>query len=430
MKSKNTRLRICALLVAIVLLLTATLVGCSSEGKVLMQMGKQKLTVNAYELMLSRMKGTLQYNGYPTDTEDFWNTIISVQGGTYNDYFCHTVQEEAKMMLIKLYLFEEVYKLELPDSYYDTIDEYIGDALDMLNDGSKTKFNAALAAYGVNMDMLRENYIMEDKIDYLKLHLSKQTGDSARDEYYQKNYVRFRQILLPLYEYLYETEENGDTIYYKEGTDRIYYDMNGITKKGTDGKTIVDENGDTVYYTEDGKIAYNTSKGVTRGIDKDKDGYTDYEMLDEESAQLVKDQAEKLKEVITAGDFTTFEDYGKKMSETELWSAYPNGMYINKTKDYGIEYVDDIQEALANMAVGDIALIEADNAYHLIMKYELDAQGYDQDANQDWFEEFEDELITEILNAMCEKYLDEVEINTKALEDAMDMKSIGANTDY
>ena len=334
------------------------------------------------------------------------------------------------MMLIKLYLFEEVYKLELPDSYYDTIDEYIGDALDMLNDGSKTKFNAALAAYGVNMDMLRENYIMEDKIDYLKLHLSKQTGDSARDEYYQKNYVHFRQILLPLYEYLYETDENGDTIYYKEGTDRIYYDMNGITKKGTDGKTIVDENGDTVYYTEDGKIAYNTSKGVTRGIDKDKDGYTDYEMLDEESAQLVKDQAEKLKEVITAGDFTTFEDYGKKMSETELWSAYPNGMYINKTKDYGIEYVDDIQEALANMAVGDIALIEADNAYHLIMKYELDAQGYDQDANQDWFEEFEDELITEILNAMCEKYLDEVEINTKALENAMDMKSIGANTDY
>ena len=430
MKSKNTRLRICAFLVAIVLLLTATLVGCSSEGKVLMQMGKQKLTVNAYELMLSRMKGTLQYNGYPTDTEDFWNTIISVQGGTYNDYFCHTVQQEAKMMLIKLYLFEEVYKLELPDSYYDTIDEYIGDALDMLNDGSKTKFNAALAAYGVNMDMLRENYIMEDKIDYLKLHLSKQTGDSARDEYYQKNYVHFRQILLPLYEYLYETDENGDTIYYKEGTDRIYYDMNGITKKGTDGKTIVDENGDTVYYTEDGKIAYNTSKGVTRGIDKDKDGYTDYEMLDEESAQLVKDQAEKLKEVITAGDFTTFEDYGKKMSETELWSAYPNGMYINKTKDYGIEYVDDIQEALANMAVGDIALIEADNAYHLIMKYELDAQGYDQDANQDWFEEFEDELITEILNAMCEKYLDEVEINTKALEDAMDMKSIGANTDY
>jgi hypothetical protein len=376
------------------------------------------------------MKGTLKYNGHPTDTESFWNTIISVQGGTYNDYFCHTVQEEAKMMLIKLYLFEEVYKLELPSNYYDTIDEYIGDALDLLHDGSKPAFNSKLAEYGVNMDMLRENYIMEDKIDYLKLHLSKQTGDTARDEYYQKNYVRFRQILLPLYEYLYETDENGDTVYYKEGTDRIYYDMDGVTKKGTDGKTIVDGNGDTVYYTEDGKIAYNTKKGVTRGIDKDKDGYTDYKMLDKESAQLVKDQAEKLKEVIEAGDFSTFEDYGKKMSEEALWSAYPNGMYINKNKNYSIAYLDDMQEALTNMAVGDIALIEADNAYHLIMKYEIEAHGYKNDANKDWFEEFEDEVVSEILDAMCQKYMDQVKVNTEAWEKAMDMKTIGSNTDY
>ena len=430
MKSKNTRIRVCALLVAVVLLLTATLVGCSRKGEVLMQIGKQKLTVNTYELMLSRMKGTLKYNGHPTDTESFWNTIISVQGGTYNDYFCHTVQEEAKMMLIKLYLFEEVYKLELPNSYYDTIDEYIGDALELLNDGSKTKFNATLSEYGVNMDMLRENYIMEDKIDYLKLHLSKQTGDTARDEYYQKNYVRFRQILLPLYEYLYETDENGDTVYYKEGTDRIYYDTDGVTKKGTDGKTIVDDNGDTVYYTEDGKIAYNTKKGVTRGIDKDKDGYTDYKMLDKESAQLVKDQAERLKEVIVAGDFTTFEDYGKKMSEEELWSAYPNGMYINKNKNYSIAYLDDMQEALTNMAVGDVALIEADNAYHLIMKYDIEASGYKNDANKDWFESFEDEVISEILDAMCQKYMDQVVVNAEALETAMDMRTIGSNIDY
>ena len=430
MKSKNTRIRVCALLVAVVLLLTATLVGCSRKGEVLMQIGKQKLTVNTYELMLSRMKGTLKYNGHPTDTESFWNTIISVQGGTYNDYFCHTVQEEAKMMLIKLYLFEEVYKLELPNSYYDTIDEYIGDALELLNDGSKTKFNATLSEYGVNMDMLRENYIMEDKIDYLKLHLSKQTGDTARDEYYQKNYVRFRQILLPLYEYLYETDENGDTVYYKEGTDRIYYDTDGVTKKGTDGKTIVDDNGDTVYYTEDGKIAYNTKKGVTRGIDKDKDGYTDYKMLDKESAQLVKDQAERLKEVIVAGDFTTFEDYGKKMSEEELWSAYPNGMYINKNKNYSIAYLDDMQEALTNMAVGDVALIEADNAYHLIMKYDIEASGYKNDANKDWFESFEDEVISEILDAMCQKYMDQVVVNAEALETAMEMRTIGSNIDY
>jgi hypothetical protein len=89
-----------------------------------------------------------------------------------------------------------------------------------------------------------------------------------------------------------------------------------------------------------------------------------------------------------------------------------------------------MQEALTNMAVGDIALIEADNAYHLIMKYEIEAHGYKNDANKDWFEEFEDEVVSEILDAMCQKYMDQVKVNTEALEKAMDMKTIGSNTDY
>jgi len=429
MKFKKVLLRITLCIISLLLMLTAV-VGCSSKGETLMQIGKQELTVNMYELLLSRMKGTLTYNDYPTDSESFWDTIISTQGATYNDYFCLSMQQEAKMMLVKLYLFEEVYKLTLPEKNYAAIDEYINDALELIHDGSKTAFNKELSLYGVNIDMLRENYIIEDKIEYLKSHISTQTGDAARDEYYKENYVCFRQILLPLYEFLYVTDENGDTVYYHEGTERIYYDTTGTTKTGTDGKPVVDKNGDTIYYTADGKIAYNTTKGVTQGLDKDNDGYTDYVMFDEERAIIVKDQANKLMELIQVGDFSTFEDYGEKLSEKEVWNAYPNGIYINKNKNYSIAYLDDIQKALTNMAVGDTQLIKSDNAYHLIMKYTAEDQAYKNKENQDWFEEFEDEVVTDILNAMCQKYLEQVTVDEKALAEAMDMKSVGANTEY
>lgn len=425
----NRMLRVLLCITALLMMLTAV-IGCSSKGETLMQLGDQELSVNMYELMLSRMKGTLSYNNHPTDSESFWNTIISTEGATYNDFFCLSIQQEAKMMLIKLYLFEEVYGLTLPEKNYAEIDEYINDALELLHNGSKTDFNKQLSLYGVNIDMLRENYILEDKIDYLKSHLSAQTGDAARDEYYKENYVCFRQILLPLYEYLYVTDENGDTVYYREGTERIYYDTTGTTKTGTDGKTVVDENGDTIYYTEDGRIAYNKDKGVTQGLDKDNDGYTDYVMFDEEGITIVADQAQKLMGLIEAGDFSTFENYGAKLSEKEIWNAYPNGIYINKNKNYSIAYLDDIQKALNNMATGDIQLIQSDNAYHLIMKYQAEDQAYKNTENQDWFESFEDEVVTEILDAMCQKYMDQVTVNEDVLAEAMDMKSVGSNTAY
>lgn len=430
MNSKQLHQRLICCLIALALLL-CTLVGCSSSGKTLMSIGKQSLSVNMYELLLSRMKGTLAYNDYPVDSEDFWNTIISEQGATHNDYFTLSIQEEAKMMLIKLYLFEEKYQLTLPDSYYKEIDQYLDDALTYLHNSSKTEFNSVLSEYGVNMKMLRENYVIEDKIEYLKQHLSALTSDTAREEYYTNNYVRFRQILLPLYEYLYETDEFGDTIYFKEEfSDRISYDLNGLTRVGTDGKTITDKNGDVVYYTENGHIAYNKKSGVVHGIDKDNDGYTDYKMLDETDAKAIAELANNLTELIVSGDYSTFEDYGAELCESEIWNAYPNGMYINLEKNYPVAYIDDMQEALETMKAGDVALIESDNAYHLIMRYPLDEGGYKNTENEDWFEEFEDEMITKILDSMCREYMDDVVVDKKILATAKDMKTIGANKDY
>ena len=381
---------------------------CTKKSKPLMTLSEQEMSVNMYELLLSRMKGTLAYNDYPVEDERFWDSIISAQGTTYNDYFCSSIQSEAQKMLCKLYLFEEVYHLTLPQEAYDKIDEWMENTVSLDFDGSYSAWSRALSSYGVNADMLRENYLMEEKIDYLISHVSSITGDLAVEEYYQNNYVCFRQILFPLYSYVYETDENGDEIYYHEDLTHIYYDLNGVTRSDAEGNFILDKNGDVVHYTEDGRIAYNTEKGTRSGVDKDEDGYVDYEKLDEQAAQIVTDRANHIKDLISNGDFTMFESYGVQWSEDDVWENYPNGIFLNLEKTYSLNYLDDIQDALAGMQVGEIALVASENAYHLIMKYELLPQAYQDKENADWFEDLDEEVATHIVDQMCQKYISDI----------------------
>ena len=64
------------------------------------------------------------------------------------------------------------------------------------------------------------------------------------------------------------------------------------------------------------------------------------------------------------------------------------------------------------------------------MKYDLTDSAYNNKENSDWFEEFDDEGVEKILDAMCEEYMDDVEIYTDVLANAKTMIEIGANTDY
>ena len=427
MKKKTARWLSILICLAIVVL---SLVSCASSQKTLMTLGDQTLTLNTYELLLSRMKGTLEYSGYPTDQDAFWEQIFSTQGATYDDFFCNSVQDAAKQMLVQQYLFEEVYSLTLPQARVDAVDQVMSDILELGFDGSRSSLNSYLSSFGINMDMLRENYIVEEKIGYLKEYLSSITSDAAREQYYDENYVCFRQILLPLYEYCYETDENGDVIYYRENSEKICYDTAGKTHTATDGKLIVDKNGDTVYYTEDGRIAYDKETGIPHGLDEDEDGYVDYVALDQQEQADVAERAQKLSTLIQSGDFSTFEQYGKQYSEDGLWDSYPNGIFINLNKSYEINYLDDIQSALKDMQAGDTALISSENAYHLIMKYDLADAGYADEENSDWFSTFEDEVVNSILDAVCNEYLDQIVIDKKVLDQAKTMKTVGSNTEY
>jgi hypothetical protein len=289
-----------------------------------------------------------------------------------------------------------------------------------------------MAAYGINMDMLRENYIMEEKIEYLSTYLSSHTADSAREEYCQEHYVRFRQILFPLYEYVYELDENGDIIYFKAGTNYICYDSkNGQTRTGTDGALRKDADGNVMYFNEDGSIAYDTANGIPLEVDKDGDGYYDYVAFSAEKQNEIKTTAEQMNKLIENGDFTTFEEYGAQLSGSDgIWESYPNGIYLNEQTSYPLAYLNEIAGALAGLEVGGTLLHRSDNAYHLIMKYEMPEGAYADKQNEDWFGSFENEVMNSIVDTLCEEYLSKVEVNEDVYAEAMDMKQVGTNINY
>ena len=427
---KNALCRALSLLLAAVLSLLS-FCACAASGKTLMSLEGTTLSLNTYELLLSRMKGTLAYNGYEVESEDFWDYIWSTGGATYNDYFSAEILTAAKDMLVRLYLFEEVYDLTLPQSQIDEVDVFMQDILDNDFDGSKTAFNNAMSEFGVNMNMLRDNYIMEEKLEYLATYLSARTADSAREEYFSDHYLCFRQILFPLYEYLYETDENGDLIYYKTGTNFVAYDKkNGKTMEMTDGSLREDENGDIMYFNEDGSIAYDTKNGETKGLDKDKDGYVDTEKLSESEIKNVTTNAQNMRDAIESGDFTVFEAFGEEYGDDGTWDAYPNGIFLSDEKGYSLQYLNELAVELAKAQVGDVILFESDNAFHLVMKYPLPKGAWDVKANADWFSTFEDEVIESIIVKLCEEYVDQVVVDEDVLAKASDMKNIGTNWNY
>ena len=74
MRSQTHHLtRLCCLVFALCLM-ALSLAGCGKNlGKPYVKLGNESLTVNMYELYLSRMKGRLSAYGYPVDIPEFWN---------------------------------------------------------------------------------------------------------------------------------------------------------------------------------------------------------------------------------------------------------------------------------------------------------------------------------------------------------------------
>ncbi|MBQ4135441.1 MAG: hypothetical protein IJD73_00020 [Clostridia bacterium] len=431
--------------VTVIAMLICSLASCAGKGKPLMKLDKTEFSVNLFELYLSRMKGMLCSSAYLGETgkdENFWETWIDVENRkTYNTHYTELVLDNAKSSLAAIAAFDEL-GLKLPDFYIEEIDAELEDLVKNEANGSKTAFNATLAEYGANYDILREAYIIEAKISYLSEHLfgknGSKVGKTLIDEYYVENYARFKQVFLYGYEFLYDEDENGDRIYYREDNSKISYDTSKTAKLNSDGSYATDKNGDRIYvYTDsDGKerIAYKKDGAATKQLlDSDgeplvryyEDGSKEMQILDSD-ANAILAEAEK-------GDFVGFDAIVKEHGSKDSLEDYPDGYYVSRSMNY--EAVDVVDEVF-DMEIGEVKKIPTEFGIHIVMRYELDDDAYSREENEDIFIStktgtyiFMEELVDELLGDYLKEYKDKITVDEKLLA-TVDIKRAGVNFYY
>ena len=434
--------KIWARIFAIILTVGVTLTsfaGCSSKGKTLMELEGTELSVNMFQLFLSRKKGMLcssYYFGEDALADSFWDTMMSATGETYNDHFTAEVLESAKTYIAALHLFEKE-GLELPQSAIDEIDAEIDRLIEDDADGSKTTFNTILSPFGVNYKMLREAFIIEAKMAYLNDHLFGSDGSKISptlvEDYYQNKYARFKHVFIYTYALVYETDSDGNDVYYSATNNKkISYDTTATLKTDDDGKAVLDKNGDKIYVDAEGKIAYDKKNGKRNPV-LDENGYQLTRKYTESELIAASDRATLIEEKCEEGNYTLFDSIVENYSEDEGMTQYPNGYYLTRESDYDSP---EVVEALFEMKEGEIRRVNSDYGIHVVMKYELDEGGYANSDNSDFFIStetgryvFMSDLKNMLLGEYLKQYVDKIVIDEKRLE-GIDMKSVGANFYY
>lgn len=438
------------------LLLCLSLAGCSSaKGKTLLTLEKDgrtaTLSVNLYELMLSRLKGALIGNGAtnggysPTD-DAFWNVL-----DTYGDsdekqtcaaYYSGLILENCKTYVAAEWLFEQK-GLTLSDEAIANADSKLKDLLDSY--GSKTKLNAVLSDYGVNYAMLREAYLLEEKVSALQEHLygkdASLVGSSIKDAYLAEHYVRFRQIVLPLYRYVYVTDKNGDAIWYKKEStlSKIAYDKKtGYARTNADGTPVTDSNGDEIYFwtkdpPADGKdrICYDTENGIRSY--KMKGSVAETEEMTVEEIKQAKEKAKALFAEMENVDDETFEERMAKVNEYPTGEdKYTDGYYLSVDVDYAsagnsVAYLSELVGKLKDAEVGTVVYVESGDALHIVRKYAPTPGAYNLAENEMSFQLFNSSLIESLFLEECRALFGDIVVDETILASATDIRRIGAN---
>ena len=385
-------------IICLVIVLATVLISfasCGGLGKPLLKLDNSELSVNLFKLYLSRTKGMLcsaDYFGQTAKDSGFWETWIDVYDKkTYNTHYTELVLDNAKSYLAAVAEFDRL-GLKLPQSYIDEIDAKLQEMIDSDADGSINAFNAILSEYGANYDILREAYMIEAKIAYLREELfgvnGSKIGANIIDDYYKENYVRFKQIFLYSYELVYDEDANGDKIYYRnDDNSRVSYDTTQTAKTNADGKYAIDEKGDRVYvYTdENGKerIAYKkTDAAPKQKYDSNGNPVVRYFEANSEEMNILLSDAKAIMEEAKTGDFATFDSLVEEYNQENGSNDYPNGYYVSQNTAYEAREVID---ELFKMQVGEIKQIQSEYGIHIIMKYELEDGAYTFEENEDLF---------------------------------------------
>ena len=429
-------------IITVFAILVCSLVSCGGTGKPLLMLDDCNISVNLFELYLTRTKGILSSTEYGDSvrSDDFWETWIDVYDKkTFNTYYTELVLEDAKNYLAAIAVFDEL-GLELPQSYIDEIDAGLEEMVLNEANGSKSAFNAILAHYGANYDILREAYIIEAKIEYLREELfgknGSKVGANLVDDYYKENYARFKQVFLYTYEFVYDEDSNGDKIYYRNDTSRISYDTSKTAKTNEDGSYVTDKNGDRVYvYTdENGKerIAYK-KEGASPKQHYDSAGEPEirYYKDSDPEMKIVESDAKAILAEAKTGDFEGFNELVSKYDQGS--QDYPNGYYVSQYSSY--EAINVIEEVL-DMEIGEVRKVRSDYGVHIVMKYKLEDGAYTFKENEDLFIStktgtyiFMSELVDKLLYEYIKEYKERITVDEELLK-KVDIKSVDINFYY
>ena len=453
---KKIFIRTLTLLLAVMLLVGC--VGCQNRlGKPLMTLKKSgtkvSLSVNIYELMLTRMKGVLYISGTTNQGLDvasplFWDYQDTFDGTnlqTIDEFYCNMVLENCRDYLAMLYLFEtNVGELSAADE--KKLDALMEELITTDGDGSKTKLNAVLAAYGVNYEILREAYALDYKKQAVTNALygenASKLGYNIKESFLRDNYVHFRQIFLSTEKVVYRTDEFGDDVYYysdesdKKG--RICYDVhNGVKGTNEDGTDLLDKNGDVIYYvagSEGKKIAYNTKEGEREPIFNGSAIKT-VAMTAEEKAKVVE-QKDALLASLQSSTNEQFEkaivDYLREEDPKAEISEFDDGIYLPKQMSISTETetLAMISEEVAKAEIGQVIAIETAQGWHIIKRYEHTEKAYEKEENEAYFADFVSALTEQLLLEECAKYHADITINEKVLANAPTMRDVAINGKY
>lgn len=293
---KQKLISLLAALLAVLMLFS----GCAAHGKTFIEAGNEEISINVFQLYLSRMKGTLATAGHDVNNADFWATIEHLDGKdqTRSEYFTNQVLEGLKQIAAALCLYDEL-GLRLDPAVEDEIDLWIDELVEEVGEGSKSQFNSVLSAYGANITVLRDAAIIEAKLNQLKVELYGEdgslVGSTKKEQFYKDNYYRGYQMLISNVYHDHDRDDDGRTVYYvanaegnliqgedgslviaydttatpetKDGVTAYYkfgdiaYDIEQIPKTDANGNFMRDAEGNKIFVDEHGKVAYDTKNG-------------------------------------------------------------------------------------------------------------------------------------------------------------------------
>ena len=159
--------------IVILAMLSISLVSCGGTGKPLLKLDKQSISVNVFELYLSRMKGMLcsaDYFGEAAKKTAFWETLKDVSTKqTYSDYYTEMVLDTAKTHLAALAEFDRLGLTFTAATYKEFIHFYINGSpahFDLATD----IFSEILAPITLDSDVLE----IEKKLCYYVIKYRKE----------------------------------------------------------------------------------------------------------------------------------------------------------------------------------------------------------------------------------------------------------------